>query len=151
MSPGARTTALASLWGGMLVLLAVAWIVSPAAGAGPSFLAWSVPAVAALWWTWRSLDRLGVHQVPRGPRLLVAVVALWVVSAWLANGDLGVEMALDGVILRRPALRFVGLALEWLPGLFALALSVAGLAAALEARYRVAHGETTLFGGRNRS
>jgi hypothetical protein len=125
----------------MLVLLAAAWIVSPVAGVGPSFLAWSVPAAATLWWSWRSLDRLGVRQVPRGPGILAAVVTLWLLAAWLAAADLGAEMALDGLILRRPTERFLGSLLEWVPGLYGLALSVAGLAAGLEARYRVAHGE----------
>ena len=53
-----------------------------------------------------------------------------------APGD---EWLLDGLILRRPLQRAGGVALWWAPGVWGLALSIAGLAAALEARYQITH------------
>jgi hypothetical protein len=50
-------------------------------------------------------------------------------------------MALDGLILREPGRRGMGIALRWLPVLFGVLVSVAGLSAVLEARYRLVHGD----------
>ncbi len=50
-------------------------------------------------------------------------------------------MALDGLILRRESLEATGKVLNWLPLSFGLLVGLAMLAAALEARYRLAHPE----------
>jgi hypothetical protein len=107
------------------------------------FVAWSAPALAlaafSAWW----LRRLGLPQLRVTTGRLAALTVLWLVAAAAALllTDVGAELALDGFILRRPLLRAAGLSVAWVPGLFGLALCVVGLAAALEARYRIAHGE----------
>ncbi len=105
------------------------------------FIVWSVPVggltVGTLVW----FGRVGVHHVPRGMAVRGTVVTFWVAAAWLATSGMGSELALDGLILRDSTLRATGVVLDWLPGGFGLLLSLAGLVAALEARYRVVHGE----------
>lgn len=101
------------------------------------FLSWSGPAGALFAVTWIWLGRLAIREIPRGVSLFVAIVIAWAVCAWLVGSGTAAEMALDADILRQPVRRRVAVVLEWLPGLFGLALSVAGISAALEARYRV--------------
>lgn len=124
-------------WVSALLILAALWVRSPWTGPGPMFLGWSAPAALLFGGTWTWLGRIGVTQVPRGRALLTTVALMWAAAAWLAASGIGTEMVLDADILRRPFERRVGVALEWLPGVFGLALSVAGLSAGLEARYRV--------------
>ena len=133
-------------WAGVLIMLAIAWVQSPFTGPGPMFVVWSVPAAGLTIGTLVWLDRLEVRHVPRGPRVRVGIVALWLVAAWLVVSGIGSEMALDGRIMRAPTFRSMGIVLEWLPGTFGLLLSVAGLATALEARYRVTHGDVKEVG-----
>jgi hypothetical protein len=112
------------------------------------FVVWSLPALLltafSAWW----LRRLALPQVRVTRGRLTALASLWLVAAAAALliGDAAAELALDGLILRRPADRAIGLGVGWLPGLFGLALCVVGLAAALEARYRIAHGEVGVTG-----
>jgi hypothetical protein len=124
-------------WIGALIGLAVLWVGSPWTGPGPMFLSWSAPASLLFIVTWIWLGRLAIPEVPRGVSMLVTIVIVWTACVWLLGTGVAAEMALDADILRQPIRRQVALALEWLPGLFGLALSVAGLSAALEARYRV--------------
>lgn len=139
-TPGAAV-AFAAAWGMALALLAYLWVMSPHGSPGAMFLTWSVPAVILFLVTWEWLRRVGIRQVPTGAGVVVAVLLLWTGLAALAWSGQGPEWALDGLILRKPLLRWGGRALAWLPGIFGLAVAVAGLAAALEGRYRITHGE----------
>jgi hypothetical protein len=129
-------------WAAALTLLAVLWIRTPLSGPGSMFVLWSAPTLAltafSAWW----LRRLALPQVRVTRSRLAALGALWAAAAAAALllNDRAAELALDGFILRRPLLRTAGLSVAWVPGLFGLALCVVGLAAALEARYRIAHG-----------
>jgi hypothetical protein len=105
------------------------------------FLVWSAVAAPLTLWSWQRLGRWKIRRVPRSTAALVTLGGLWLAIAWIARSPLPTIWAMDGLILRQGALRTAGLGLQWLPGLFGFALSVAGLSAALEARYRLAHGE----------
>jgi hypothetical protein len=145
-SPGTAATALGLTagWAAALALLAGLWIRTPLSGPGPMFVAWSVPALAlavfSAWW----LRRLALAQVRVTPGRVAALAVLWLLAVVaLLLTDAAAELALDGFILRRPLLRAAGLSVAWVPGLFGLGLCVVGLAAALEARYRIAHRDPT--------
>jgi len=131
-------TTLAATWTLLLVALAGLWVRSPFLGPGPAFAAWSGPAasVALISWIW--LRRQAIPQIPLSGALLGVVVLAWAGTLGLATSDLGARLALDGLIMRRDGIRMLGRALLWLPLLFGLGLSVAGLSACLEARYRLA-------------
>jgi hypothetical protein len=81
-----------------------------------------------------------VHQIPDGPWLWTVVGVGWLAALWLAASDTGRILALDGLILREPGLRRLGQLLRWAPLAFGCGVSLAGLAASLEARYRLARG-----------
>lgn len=134
---------LAGAWTGALILLAAVWIRSPFTGPGPMFLAWSAVAFPLTLWSWSRFRRWGVRQAPRSGGAVVAVAVAWAVVATAALSGRPAIWALDGLILRQPGLRAAGVGLQWLPGVFGLALSVAGLALALEARYRLRRGEVS--------
>ena len=133
-------------WASALALLAALWVRTPLSGPGTMFVAWSGPtllltALSAAW-----LRRLAIPQIRVTRGRIAALGVGWALAAVaaLSFGDAAAEWALDGFILRRPFLRTAGFTVGWLPGLFGLGLSVAGLAAALEARYRIAHGEASI-------
>lgn len=133
--------ALAAVWTGALIVLAALWIRSPFTGPGPMFLAWSALAFPLSVWSWARFRRWNVRQTPRGAGALVGLGTVWILVAATSLSLRPALWALDGLILRQPALRAVGMGLQWLPGVFGLTLSVAGLAFALEARYRLARGQ----------
>jgi len=137
MSRRAQVWGILLAWIGTLTALAVLWVRSPWTGPGPMFLSWSWQAGALFAVTWIWLGRLAIQEIPRGVSLLVAIVLAWAVCGWLVGSGTAAEMALDADILREPVRRHIAVGLEWLPGLFGLALSVAGISVALEARYRV--------------
>lgn len=143
MSAGSGRPAewLAGAWASALVVLAGLWIRSPFTGPGPMFLAWTVVAAPLAAWSWNRFRLWNVRQVPRSVLFLTGLAVAWAAVAALAASELAAEMALDGLVMRNAPQRLIGRGLQWLPGLFGLALSVAGLAAALEARYRIRHGE----------
>jgi hypothetical protein len=138
-SPHAATL-LAVLWAVALALLAGAWIQSPFTGPGPMFGLWSAVAAPLALWSLGRPRAWGLGPLPGGVPLLVVAVLAWATAGWASASPLPAEWAIDGLILRDAGTRRAGLALAWLPGVFGLALSVAGLAASLEARYRLAHG-----------
>ena len=115
------------------------WTRTPLSGPGRAFLIWSVLALplGALTWAW--IRRLALRRLPLDPRLLVLILALWLVVAAVTASAVGAEWELDGVILRNPLQRMAGVGLRWLPGVSGLVLSIAGLAVTLEARYRLTH------------
>ena len=139
MSDVDRMTTLASGWALALAVLAFAWARTPLVGSGPAFLAWSVPALvlAALSWSW--LRRAELPALRLTASQAAGGVVVWAALLAVTLGGVGAEWALDGLILRNTPQRLAGLGLRWLPGLFAALVSVAGLAAALEARYRITH------------
>jgi hypothetical protein len=139
VSPAARVTALAVGWTAALALLAYEWTLTPLSGPGPAFLIWSLPALplAALSWTW--LRQLDLGRLRLVPALAILVAVGWALVAILTSTGVGAEWELDGVILRNAPQRVAGMALWWLPGAWGALLSVAALAAVLEARYRLAH------------
>jgi len=139
MTQTTRVTALAVGWTAALALLAYEWTRTPLAGSGPAFLIWSLPALplAALSWTW--LRRLELRELPLRAPLAAALAAAWLTVSAVAASGLGAEWVLDGLILRNALQQGAGIVLRWLPGVGGAALSVAGLAAALEARYRLTH------------
>lgn len=138
-----HATALAAAWTIVLVGLSALWIRSPLLGTGVAFTIWSVPAAVAWITSWWWFDRRGIEQVPTGPWFFAAVLALWVGSLAIALTGIGARLALDGLILRQDNLRMAGEALTWVPIGFGAAISVAGLAASLEARYRVVRAPRT--------
>ena len=146
MSRSRQALAMMLAWVGALVLLAVSWVWSPFTGTGLMFIVWSVPVAGLTVGTLVWLDRVGVRHVPRGMAVRGAVVMFWLTAAWLATSGMGLEMALDGLILRDPTLRASGVVLEWLPGGFGFLLSLVGLVATLEARYRVVRGDVKTAG-----
>jgi hypothetical protein len=139
MSASARVIVLAVAWTAALALLAYEWTLTPLSGPGPAFVIWSLPAVplAVLSWVW--LRRLDLGKLRLRPALAISVVLVWVLVAIVITTELGAEWELDGVILRNAPQRWAGIALRWLPGVWGALLSVAALAAVLEARYRLAH------------
>jgi hypothetical protein len=100
---------------------------------------WSVVAVPLALWSLTRARAWGLGPLPGGLALLLATGLAWLAAAWAATSPLPAEWAIDGLILRDDGRRLAGVALAWLPGIFGLTLSVAGLAAALEARHRLAH------------
>lgn len=140
-SPGPATL-LAALWTICLVVLAALWIQTPFSGPGRMFLLWTVATVPLVSWSWSRFRRWGIRQVPRSALFLAGLAVVWAGVAWLADATFPGIWAMDGLIMREPLLRAAGKTLQWLPGLFGLALSVGGLSAALEARYRLAHDDT---------
>jgi hypothetical protein len=138
-----QATALAATWTIVLVALSVLWIRSPFLGTGVAFTLWSVPAAVVWVISWWWFRRRGIEQVPTGPWLLAAVALLWAGSLTIALTGIGARLALDGLILRQDNLRIAGKALAWAPIGFGAAISVAGLAASLEARYRVVRAPRT--------
>lgn len=138
--PPARATPallLALAWTLLLVSLSTLWVWSPFLGEGASFIAWSPPAMALTIWTVRWLRARRIEQVPSSPVLWTAVGILWVLALLAASSDLGRRLALDGLIMRESGVRLAGRVLRWAPLAFGCAVAVAGLAAALEARYRI--------------
>ena len=131
--------ALALAWTAALALLAYEWTLTPLSGPGPAFVIWSLPAIplAVLSWVW--LRGLDLGRLRLGPPLAILVVVVWALVAVLITTELGAEWELDGVILRNAPQRWAGIALRWLPGVWGALLSVAALAAVLEARYRLTH------------
>lgn len=128
-------------WAAALALLALRWVRTPLSGPGPMFAVWSVPALALAVVTWNWLRRLQIRQLPVGRGTLVLIVVLWAGAGAIALTGAGAEWVMDGLILRRPVQRITGTVVQWLPGLFGLAVSLAGLTSALEARYRIAHAD----------
>ena len=141
MSGTARVTALGAGWAAALATLAYQWTRTPLSGPGPAFLIWSLPAIplAAVTWLW--LRRLELRQLPMRAPLAALVVGAWAAVALLTATGLGAEWELDGIVLRNAPQRLAGVGLRWLPGVWGAQLSVAGLAAALEARYRLTHAD----------
>ena len=142
-APTGTATALAAAWAGALALLAFEWTRTPLAGPGRALLIWSLAAVPLAAFTWIWLRRLPVLRIPLGSGTLFVIVLAWVAVGTVAVTSPGSEWVLDGLVLRRPLERAGGIALLWAPGVWGGALSVAGLAAALEARYQIAHGSGT--------
>jgi len=136
-----RAVVLSALWVVVLLVLAALWVRSPFSGPGRMFLLWSAAAVPLTLWSWSRFRAWGVRQVPGSPGFLLGLALAWALLAAVSVSTIPAIMAMDGLILRRDVLRWTGKGLEWLPGLFGLGLSVAGLAASLEARYRLAHGD----------
>lgn len=141
MTDGSRqATALALVWAITLVVLAALWVRSPFLGERAAFVIWSGPAAVLLVATARWIRTKGIQEVPDGPLSRLTVGVLWLVALWLTATDLGRSLALDGLIMREPGLRLFGQLLRWTPLAFGCCLSLAGLAAALEARYRLING-----------
>lgn len=138
-----QATALVVTWTIVLVALSALWIRSPFLGTGVAFTLWSVPAALAWATSWWWFDRRGIAQIPTGTWFLAAVLMLWAGSLAIALTGIGARMALDGLILRQDTLRMAGKTLAWMPIGFGAAISVAGLAASLEARYRVVRAPRT--------
>jgi hypothetical protein len=139
VSATARVSVLALAWTAALALLAYEWTQTPLSGPGPAFVIWSLPALplAVLSWAW--LRRLDLGRLRLVPALAVLVALGWALVAILTTTEVGAEWELDGIILRNAPQRVAGIALWWLPGVWGALLSVAALAAVLEARYRLAH------------
>lgn len=130
-------TLLALAWTILLTSLAALWVWSPFLGEGTSFIAWSPPAMALTVWTVRWLRTRRIEQVPSSPGLWAAIAIGWVLALLAASTDLGRRLALDGLIMREPGVRRMGQIVRWAPLAFGCAVAVAGLAVALEARYRI--------------
>lgn len=135
--PAGVAAGFAMLWALLLVVLAALWIRSPFLGAGTAFAVWSVPAALGSLASWTWLRRRAIEQIPLSRGLFATVVALWVGALLLGFTGIGDQWALDGLIMRQELLRISGRAVGWLPMAFGLVLAVAGLAASLEARYRI--------------
>ncbi len=133
-------TVLAVAWAAALALLALEWTRTPLSGPGRALLIWSLPAAPLGAFTWAWLRSRPVGRIPLGFGVVASIVVLWTAVAAAVVMDPGAEWVLDGLILRCPLERFGGLALWWAPGIWGLALSVAGLAATLEARYQLSRG-----------
>lgn len=133
----AQATAVAATWTLMLVALSLVWIRSPFLGPGTAFGVWSAPAAMATTATWWWLRKQSIPQIPRSPLLAALIALAWLITLAIALNDVGALLALDGLIMRRSDLRLAGTVLHWLPMAFGGVLSIAGLAAGLEARYRL--------------
>jgi hypothetical protein len=134
---------LAFAWTVALVALAALWVRSPFLGERAAFLIWSGPAVLLLISSVRWVRAQGVQEIPDGPWVWATVGTLWMLALWLTATDVGRILALDGLILREAGLRRLGQLLRWTPLAFGCGISLAGLAAALEARYRIVNGPRT--------
>ena len=132
-------TALAAAWAGALTILAFEWTRSPLTGSGHALLIWSIAALPLAAFTWIWLRRLPRLRIPLGFGTLALIVVMWTAAGIIAITTPGAEWLLDGLVLRRPLQRAGGVALWWAPGVWGLALSLAGLGAALEARYQITH------------
>ena len=132
-------TALAAAWAGALTLLALEWTRSPLTGSGRALLIFSIAALPLAAFTWIWLRRFPALRIPLGFGTLALIIVAWTAAGMIAVTAPGDEWLLDGLILRRPLLRAGGVALWWAPGVWGLALSIAGMAAALEARYQITH------------
>jgi len=100
-------------------------------------MVWSLPAAAAFGASWRWLGARKLPQLPLTWGLLSTILALWVACVTLAVSDVGSALALDGLLLRRPWLHALGVVARWAPLAFGLGVSLAWVAAGLEARYRL--------------
>lgn len=130
-------TLLALAWTLLLASLAALWVWSPFLGEGASFIAWSPPAMALTAWTVRWLRARRIEQVPSSLGVWSAIGIGWILALLAASTDLGRRLALDGLIMREPGVRLTGQIVRWAPLAFGCAVAVAGLAVALEARYRI--------------
>lgn len=130
-------TLLALAWTLLLASLAALWVWSPFLGEGTSFIVWSPPAMALTAWTVRWLRARRIEQVPSSFGLWAAIAIGWILALLAASTDLGRRLQLDGLIMREPGVRLTGRVLRWAPLAFGCAVAVAGLAVALEARYRI--------------
>ena len=139
----APATRLALAWTGLLVTLAVLWVRSPFMGERAAFLIWSGPAAVLMALSVRWFRARGIREIPDGPWLWTSVGVAWLLALWLTVSDVGRILALDGLMLRDPLLRRLGLALRWAPMAFGCGVSLAGLAASLEARYRLVNDPRT--------
>lgn len=145
-TPSSRATPatlLALAWTLLLASLAALWVWSPFLGEGTSFVAWSPPAMALTIWTVRWLRARRIEQVPSSLGLWTAIAIGWLLALLAASTDLGRRLALDGLIMRDPDVRLTGQIVRWAPLAFGCAVAVAGLAAALEARYRIVNDPRT--------
>lgn len=136
-------TLLAIAWTLLLALLAALWVWSPFLGEGTSFIVWSPLAMALAAWTVRWLRARRIEQIPSSRLLWIAVGVGWVLALLGASTDLGRRLALDGLIMREPGVQLAGRVLRWAPLAFGCAVAVAGLSAALEARYRIVNAPRT--------
>ena len=132
-------TALAAAWAGALTLLAFEWTRSPLTGSGRALLIFSMAALPVAAFTWIWLRRFPALRIPLGFGTLALIIVAWAAAGMIVVTAPGDEWLLDGLILRRPLLRAGGVALWWAPGVWGLVLSIAGLAATLEARYQITH------------
>jgi len=132
---------LALAWAVGLVLLATLWIRSPFTGPGPMFVLWSAVGAPLAAGSWSRFRAWGIRQLPRSSLFLVALAVFWAGAAWVAVSPLPGIWSMDGVILRNPGLRTIGTTLQWIPGIFGMLVSIGGLAAALESRYRLLRGQ----------
>lgn len=133
----AQATGLALGWTAALVTLAALWVRSPFLGERAAFLLWSGPAAVLSVVSVRWIRKRDVREIPDSPLIRGAVGAIWVTALGLTVTDVGRTLALDALILREPGLGRLGQLLRWTPLAFGCGISLAGLAAALEARYRV--------------
>ncbi len=124
-------------WTAALVALAVLWVRSPFLGERAAFLIWSGPAAVLSVISVRWIRKRDVREIPDSPRIRGAVGAIWLMALGLTVTDVGRTLALDALILRDPGLGGLGQLLRWTPLGFGCVISLAGLAAALEARYRI--------------
>ena len=145
-APSGRSTPatlLALGWTLLLASLATLWVWSPFLGEGTSFIAWSPPAMALTLWTVRWLRARRIEEVPSSRLVWITVGAGWMLALLAASTDLGRRLALDGLIMREPGIQLAGRVLRWAPLAFGCAIAVAGLSAALEARYRIVNAPGT--------
>jgi hypothetical protein len=131
-------------WTLALVSLAALWVRSPFLGTGTSFAVWSVPTALLAVTSWRWFRARRIEQIPAHPALAIAVGVAWTLALALAASDLGDRLTLDGLIMRQPTVRAAGRVLAWAPLAFGSTLCIAGLAASLEARYRLVNDPRTL-------
>jgi len=124
-------------WTLLLAALAALWVRSPFLGSGTAFVVWSLPAAVAFAVSWRWLRARKLPQLPLTWGLLAAILVLWGAGLGLAASDVGSALALDGRLLRRPWLHGLGVVARWAPLVFGLGVSLASVAAGLEARYRL--------------
>lgn len=137
-TPGAApATRLAVCWVILLAALAGLWVWSPFLGEGTAFVVWSGPAAVLVVVSVRWFRARAIEQIPDGRLLWAGVAVGWLVALALTASEIGRRLALDGLIMRQPGVRRVGQLLRWAPLTFGCSVSLAGLAASLEARYRM--------------